>query len=105
MTQSHMEVQRLLRLLSEAAIKIEQDAYAAGWKDCRNAMIKAVYGTSEIPPSLPNAAYRYGSDAAAAQETGRASARANDVGFAYKRTEHVFPFALKQRARSLLEQL
>jgi len=73
MSQSHVELQRLLRLLSEATLKIEQDAYAAGWKDCRNAMIKAVYGISDIPPSLPNAAYRYESDTAAAQETVRVS--------------------------------
>ncbi len=73
MSQSHVELQRLLRLLAEASLKIEQDAYATGWKDCRNAMIKAVYGITDIPPSLPNAAYRYESDMAAAHETGRAS--------------------------------
>jgi len=73
MSQSHVELQRLLRLVSEATLKIEQDAYAAGWKDCRNAMIKAVYGITDIPPSPPNTAYRYESDTAAAQETVRTS--------------------------------
>ena len=42
MNQSHTELQRLFRLMAETALKLEQDAYAAGWKDCRNAMIKAV---------------------------------------------------------------
>ena len=72
MNQSHMELQRLFRLLGEAALKIEQEAYAAGWKDCRNAMIKAVYAVSDAPPSLPNAAYRYDSEAPAAHEVVRA---------------------------------
>lgn len=73
MNQSHIELQRLFRLLAEAALKIEQDAYTAGWKDCRNAMIKTLYSVSDVPPSLPNAAYRYDSDSPAAQETVRAS--------------------------------
>jgi hypothetical protein len=73
MNQSHIELQRLFRLLAETALKIEQDAYAAGWKDCRNAMIKTVYSVSDVPPSLPNGAYRYDSDSPAAQETVRTS--------------------------------
>jgi len=80
MNQSHAELQRLFRLLAETTLKLEQDAYAAGWKDCRNAMMKVVYAISEVPPSLPSAAYRYESDSLAAHENSRISGGASEFG-------------------------
>jgi hypothetical protein len=77
MNQFHAELQRLFRLLAETALKLEQDAYAAGWKDCRTAMIKAVYAINDVPPSSPNAPYRYESDSSAAHENIRSSASAS----------------------------
>jgi hypothetical protein len=71
--QAHAELQRLFRLLGETAVKLEQDAYAAGWKDCRNAMIKAVYAVNEVPAALPNAPYRYDAESTAAHDTIRTS--------------------------------
>lgn len=44
-----MELQRLLRLLADAATKAEQEAYAAGWRDCRIAMLKALGEFVEEP--------------------------------------------------------
>ena len=80
MNQAHGELQRLFRLLGETALKLEQDAYAAGWKDCRNAMIKAASSVSDVPPLLPNAAFRYESDSSAAREDLRISANGGEFG-------------------------
>ncbi|HEY1503498.1 MAG TPA: hypothetical protein VGF92_04310 [Stellaceae bacterium] len=43
------ELQRLLRLLTETAVKAETEAYAAGWRDCRAAMVKALSAVGEEP--------------------------------------------------------
>ena len=43
------ELQRLLRLLTETAVKAESEAYAAGWRDCRAAMMKALAGVGDEP--------------------------------------------------------
>lgn len=80
MNQSHSELQRLFRLLAETTLKLEQDAYTAGWKDCRNAMIKAVYAISDVPPSLPTIVYRYESDSPASHENIRVSSNAGEFG-------------------------
>lgn len=80
MDQSHGELQRLFRLLAETALKLEQDAYTAGWRDCRNAMIKAMQSTSDVPPSLPNTAYRYEAELLAARENLRFPANGGEFG-------------------------
>ena len=77
MNQAHAELQRLFKVLAETAIKLEQDAYAAGWKDCRNAMIKAVYAISDVPPTSPITPYRYESDSSAAHDNIRNSGSAS----------------------------
>ena len=46
------ELQRLLRMLTETATKAEQEAYAAGWRDCRAALMKALSGVSEEPQTV-----------------------------------------------------
>jgi len=46
---ANAELQRLLRLLTETASKAEQEAYAAGWRDCRAAMLKALSAVSDRP--------------------------------------------------------
>ncbi|HEY1504855.1 MAG TPA: hypothetical protein VGF92_11190 [Stellaceae bacterium] len=53
MNQANVELQRLLRLLADAAHKIEQDAYISGWHDCRATMIKALNAVpdTEGPPA------------------------------------------------------
>jgi hypothetical protein len=43
------ELQRLLRMLTETATKAENEAYAAGWRDCRAAMMKALSGVGDEP--------------------------------------------------------
>lgn len=49
MSPSNAELQRLLRLLGETATKAEQEAYAAGWRDCRAALLKAVSSVGDKP--------------------------------------------------------
>lgn len=46
---ANAELQRLLRLLTETAGKAEQEAYAAGWRDCRAAMLKALSAVGDRP--------------------------------------------------------
>jgi hypothetical protein len=46
---ANAELQRLLRLLTETAGKAEQEAYAAGWRDCRAAMLKALSTIGDRP--------------------------------------------------------
>jgi hypothetical protein len=46
---ANAELQRLLRLLTETAGKAEQEAYAAGWRDCRAAMLKALSAITDRP--------------------------------------------------------
>jgi hypothetical protein len=43
------ELQRLLRMLTETATKAESEAYTAGWRDCRAAMMKALSGVADEP--------------------------------------------------------
>ncbi|HEX3974015.1 MAG TPA: hypothetical protein VHX19_21960 [Stellaceae bacterium] len=43
------ELQRLLRMLTETATKAESEAYAAGWRDCRAALMKALSGVGDEP--------------------------------------------------------
>jgi hypothetical protein len=43
------ELQRLLRALTETAAKAESEAYAAGWRDCRAALMKALSGVGDEP--------------------------------------------------------
>lgn len=43
------ELQRLLRLLTETATKAESEAYAAGWRDCRAAMMRALGDIGDEP--------------------------------------------------------
>jgi hypothetical protein len=74
MSQANMELQRLLRLLSEEAHKVEHDAYAAGWRDCRNTIIKAINAISDVPPPPSNAVYRYDSESPAAHAAGDGAA-------------------------------
>lgn len=57
MNQANMELQRLLRLLAEAAHKIEQDSYISGWHDCRTAMIKALNAVPDTEGPSPNAGH------------------------------------------------
>jgi hypothetical protein len=49
MSPSNAELQRLLRLLSETATKAEEEAYAAGWRDCRAAIVSAVSAIGDAP--------------------------------------------------------
>lgn len=49
MSPSNAELQRLLRLLSETATKAEEEAYAAGWRDCRAAIVNAVSALGDAP--------------------------------------------------------
>ena len=49
MSPSNLELQRLLRLLTDTATKAEQEAYAAGWRDCRAAMLKALSAIADEP--------------------------------------------------------
>jgi len=46
---ANAELQRLLRLLSDTATKAEQEAYTAGWRDCRAAMLKAMSTITDRP--------------------------------------------------------
>jgi len=46
---ANAELQRLLRLLTDTATKAEQEAYAAGWRDCRAAMLKALSSIGDRP--------------------------------------------------------
>ena len=46
---ANAELQRLLRLLTDTATKAEQEAYAAGWRDCRAAMLKALSAITDRP--------------------------------------------------------
>jgi hypothetical protein len=46
------ELQRLLRMLTETATKAEQEAYAAGWRDCRAALMKALSGVGDEPQTM-----------------------------------------------------
>ena len=43
------ELQRLLRALTETAAKAESEAYAAGWRDCRAALMKALSDVGDEP--------------------------------------------------------
>lgn len=53
MSASSAELKRLLVLLATAATKAEQDAYAAGWRDCHAAMVKAMFAITDAP-ALPD---------------------------------------------------
>ena len=46
---ANAELQRLLRLLTDTATKAEQEAYAAGGRDCRAAMLKALSSITDRP--------------------------------------------------------
>ena len=48
-SEASTELQRLLRMLTETATKAESEAYAAGWRDCRAALMKALSGVGEEP--------------------------------------------------------
>ncbi|HWE72415.1 MAG TPA: hypothetical protein VG328_04590 [Stellaceae bacterium] len=48
-SEAGIELQRLLRMLTETATKAESEAYAAGWRDCRAALMKALSGVGEEP--------------------------------------------------------
>ena len=54
MSPSNSELQRLLRLIGETAAKGEKDAYAAGWRDCRAAILNAI---SSVPQQPANGIY------------------------------------------------
>lgn len=60
MNQANMELQRLLRLMSDAAHKIEKDAYISGWHDCRESMIKALNAVPATEGPLSTAAEHHG---------------------------------------------
>jgi hypothetical protein len=49
MSPSNSELQRLLRLLAETATKAEQEAYAAGWRECRTAILNALAAVGDEP--------------------------------------------------------
>jgi len=51
MSPANAELQRLLRLLTDTAGKAEQEAYAAGRRDCRAAMLKALSAVNDRPQS------------------------------------------------------
>ena len=57
MSPSNVELQRLLRLLADTATKAEQEAYAAGWRDCRAAMLKALGDFAAEPHAASNGIY------------------------------------------------
>lgn len=57
MSPSNGELQRLLRLLADTATKAEQEAYAAGWRDCRAAMLQALGAIADEPQAASNALY------------------------------------------------
>jgi hypothetical protein len=57
MSPSNVELQRLLRLLADTATKAEQEAYAAGWRDCHGAMLKALGAVGDVPQAASNALY------------------------------------------------
>lgn len=49
MSPANAELQRLLHLLSETATRAEEEAYAAGWRDCRAAIVNAMSAIGEAP--------------------------------------------------------
>ena len=53
MSQSSVELQRLLHLLMDTATKAEEEAYAAGWRDCHAALLKAVATVTDAPAAAP----------------------------------------------------
>lgn len=57
MSPSNVELQRLLRLLADTATKAEQEAYAAGWRDCRAAMLQAIGAVADEPHAASNGIY------------------------------------------------
>jgi hypothetical protein len=48
-SEASSELQRLLRMLTETTIRAETEAYAAGWRDCRAALMKALAGVGDEP--------------------------------------------------------
>jgi hypothetical protein len=49
MSPSNTELKRLLGLLAETATKAEHEAYTAGWRDCRAAMLRAMAVIGDEP--------------------------------------------------------